>query len=98
MNTLERIQYLNRILLEEMPQYKADAATFPDELHAQRRLLRSLMNLRPPGPITADFLREQDILLQEEATIKGLVKPNELPTIADEIAKNIPPKVHQPII
>lgn len=92
MNTLERIQYLNRILLEEMPQYKADAATFPDELHAQRRLLRSLMNLRPPGPITADFLREQDILLQEEATIKGLVKPNELPTIADEIAKNITPQ------
>ncbi len=92
MNTLERIQYLNTILLEEMPQYKADAATFPDEIHTQRRLLRSLMNLRPPGSITADFLREQDILLQEEATIKGLVKPNELPTIADEIAKNIPPQ------
>ena len=46
MNTLERINYLNKILLEEMPQYKADAATFPDEIHAQRRLLRSLMNLR----------------------------------------------------
>ncbi len=92
MNTLERIQYLNRILLEEMPQYKADAATFPDELHAQRRLLRSLMNLRSPDPISADFLREQDILLQEEAAIKGLVKPNELPTIADEIAKNITPQ------
>ncbi|SHL09742.1 O-acetyl-ADP-ribose deacetylase (regulator of RNase III), contains Macro domain [Selenomonas ruminantium] len=92
MNTLERIQYLNTILLEEMPQYKADAATFPDEIHTQRRLLRSLMNLRPPGPITADFLREQDILLQQEATIKGVVKPNELPNIADETSKDITPQ------
>ncbi len=92
MNTLERIQYLNRILLEEMPHYKADAASFPAELHAQRRLLRSLMNLRHPGPISADFLREQDILLQEEATIKGVVKPNKLPNIADETSKDITPQ------
>ena len=92
MNTLERIQYLNRILLEEMPQYKADAATFPDETHAQRRLLRSLMNLRPPGSISTDFLQEQDILLQEESSAKGVVKLDELPTIADETSKDITPQ------
>ena len=92
MNTLERIHYLNKILLEEMPQYKADAATFSDEIHAQRRLLRSLMNLRQPGPISADFLREQDILLQEEAANKSVVTPDELPTIADETSKDITPQ------
>ena len=92
MNTLERIHYLNKILLEEMPQYKADAATFPDEIHAQRRLLRSLMNLRQPGPISADFMREQDILLQEEAANKSVVTPDELPTIADETSKDITPQ------
>ncbi len=92
MNTLERIQYLNRILLEEMPQYKANAATFPDELHAQRRLLRSLMNLRHPDSISTDFLREQDILLWEETAAKGVVKPDELPTIADETSKDITPQ------
>ena len=92
MNTLERIHYLNKILLEEMPQYKADAATFPDELHAQRRLLRSLMNLRHPGPISADFLREQDILLREEATNKGVVIPDELPTIAEETGIDVTPQ------
>ena len=92
MNTLERINYLNKILLEEMPQYKADAATFPDEIHAQRRLLRSLMNLRQPGPISADFLREQDILLQEEAANKSVVTPDELPTIADETSTDITPQ------
>ena len=92
MNTLERIHYLNKILLEEMPQYKADAATFPDEIHAQRQLLRSLMNLRQPGPISADFLREQDILLQEEAANKSVVTPDELPTIADETSTDITPQ------
>ncbi len=92
MNTLERIHYLNKILLEEMPQYKADAATFPDELHAQRRLLRSLMNLRQPGHISADFLREQDILLQKETNAKVVVNPDELPNIADETGKNITPQ------
>ena len=92
MNTLERIHYLNKILLEEMPQYKADAATFPDEIHAQRRLLRSLMNLRQPGPISADFMREQDILLQGEAANKSVVTPDELPTIADETSKDITPQ------
>lgn len=92
MNTLERIHYLNKILLEEMPQYKADAATFPDEIHAQRRLLRSLMNLRQPDPISADFMREQDILLQEEAANKSVVTPDELPTIADETSTDITPQ------
>ena len=92
MNTLERIHYLNKILLEEMPQYKADAATFPDEIHAQRRLLRSLMNLRQPGPISTDFMREQDILLQEEAANKSVVTPDELPTIADETSTDITPQ------
>ncbi|MBR3075257.1 MAG: protein-ADP-ribose hydrolase [Bacteroidales bacterium] len=92
MNTFERIQYLNQILLEEMPQYKADAAAFPDGIHAQRRLLRSLMNLRQPGPISADFLREQDILLQEETAAKGVISPDELPTIAEKTSKDVTPQ------
>ena len=78
--------------MEEMPQYKADAATFPEETHAQRRLLRSLMNLRQPGPISADFMREQDILLREETAARGVVKLDELPTIADETSKDITPQ------
>ncbi len=48
MNRLEQLQRLNSMLLEEMPEYGAQAAAFPPEEGAQRRLLRSLMNLRPP--------------------------------------------------
>ena len=78
MTKLERIKFLNKILLEEMPRYKDEAQTFPQTLKSQRRLLRSLMNVRPPAPINEDFLREQDILLKEENFEKGIVTLDEI--------------------
>ena len=78
MTKLERIEFLNKILLDEMPYYKSDAETFSQTLQSQRRLLRSLMNVRPPAPINADFLREQNILLQEETQEKGIVTLEEI--------------------
>ena len=51
MERFEKIRYLNEILLGEMPEYRAQAAQFSQEEAAQRRLLRSLMNLRPPRPV-----------------------------------------------
>ena len=92
MTRLERIQFLNGILLEEMPSYKEDAATFPQTEKSQRRLLRSLMNVRPPAPLNADFVREQDILLQEEAQEKGIVTLRDMPTVADISEKNLTPQ------
>lgn len=84
MTRLERLLFLNKILLNEMPRYREEADAFPKTVHAQRRLLRSLMNVRPAGEISQDFLSEQDILLQEEATEKGIVPISDLPTVADE--------------
>ena len=48
MNRMETLQYLNQILLNESPEYRAQAGRFPNGAAAQRRLLRSLMNVRPP--------------------------------------------------
>ncbi len=92
MTRLERITYLNRVLLEEMPQYRMEAKDFPPDEPSQRRLLRSLMNVRLPKPLDADFIREQDILLQEETHAKGIVQPAELPTVADETGKDLTPQ------
>ena len=78
MNRMEQIQYLNRSLLSEMPEYKGQAAQFPQELTAQRRLLRSLMNVRPPMPLKRDFLAVQDALLSAEAAEKGAVDADAL--------------------
>ena len=82
MNRMEQIQYLNRSLLSEMPEYQGQAAQFPQELTAQRRLLRSLMNVRPPMPLKQDFLAVQDELLSAEAAEKGVVDGDTLPVSA----------------
>ena len=72
MNRFEQIQYLNRWLLDEMPEYKEQAAQFPQEPTAQRRLLRSLMNVRPPRRTDWAFLKIQDAYLQGETAAKGI--------------------------
>lgn len=79
MDRTEQIAYLNRVLLAELPEYRAQAETFPREGPAQRRLLRSLMNLRPPMPLSADFLTVQDELLSAEQEEKGVVDGDRLP-------------------
>lgn len=81
MNQLEKITYLNGILLDEMPMYRSDAAQFPKDKGNQRRLLRSLMNLRSPMPLKAEFLQVQDELLSSEREEKGVVHVEELPGV-----------------
>lgn len=81
MERLEQIERLNAMLLEEMPEYRARAAGFPREEAAQRRLLRSLMNLRPPMPLSPDFLALQDELLSLEREEKGVVEVAGLPEV-----------------
>ena len=43
----------------------------PDALPEKRRLLRSLMNVRPPVPASEDFLQVQDAYLQERLARAG---------------------------
>ena len=84
MSRLEQLQALNGALLAEMPEYRAQGERFPREEGAQRRLLRSLMNLRPPMPLDPDFLAAQDALLSAETAEKGVVDGDALvPTRAD---------------
>ena len=82
MNRIEKLQYLNQILLDEMPEHRPQAAQFPQEETAQQRLLRSLMNLRPPMPLKQAFLQVQDEVLSEEREAKGVVDADTLPTVA----------------
>nr|WP_325212217.1 protein-ADP-ribose hydrolase [uncultured Oscillibacter sp.] len=86
MERMEKIRYLNGILLREMPEYCGQAAEFPLEDAAQRRLLRSLMNLRPPAPLDPGFLRVQDELLSQEREAKGVVDGEALPAAAPGIS------------
>lgn len=80
----ERIRFLIDILLEEMPRFRAEAEKLPDTVESRRRLLRALMNVRPPMPLRADFLAEQDKLLQEEKDARDVVALDALPTVAEQ--------------
>ena len=82
MTRLEQIKQLNGMLLEDMPQYRAQAGAFPPDEDSQRRLLRSLMNVRPPMPLEPAFLALQDALLASEREVRGIVKADSLPVIA----------------
>lgn len=79
MTRAEQIQYLIGFLLEEMPEYKNQAVMFPTDDTTQRRLLRSLMNVRPPMPLQPKFLAVESELLSSEAQEKGIVDVNMLP-------------------
>lgn len=50
----------------------------------KRRLLRALMNTRPPVPIDETWLRRQDAFLRREALEKGVVNGPALPAVPGE--------------
>lgn len=67
----EKQVFLLKQLLSELSEYKDIA--IPAKEDEQKKLLRSLMNIRPPRPIGADFLKVQDEYLSEEIKEKGIV-------------------------
>ena len=80
MNQNERRRWLIHALLDEMPQYQH--YVFPYTADRQWRLLRSLMNVRPPMPVSEEFLQVQDAFLQEMTAGKGIVDADTLPPCA----------------
>lgn len=66
----ERLSFLIRFLLAEDPAYAG--MPMPGTLSEQRRLLRGLLNVRPPKPIRAEFLEIQDAYLQERLKERGI--------------------------
>lgn len=85
MERLEIISRLNTLLLDEMPEYKRSASEFENNINEQRRLLRSLMNLRQPKKLNEEFISLQDSLLSIEREEKGIVDIMEIPYIENNI-------------
>lgn len=71
MKQRERRQLLLQTLLQEQPRYAKMG--IPQEDAEQKRLLRSLMNIRTAAPITEAFQQVQDAYLQEENRNRGIV-------------------------
>lgn len=66
----EQRVWMIRELLSEDSRY--EGYEIPEEEAEQRRLLRALMNVREPSPISEEFLRIQDEYLSEENQRSGL--------------------------
>lgn len=72
----ERISYLIRYLINENSEL--ESIDIPAEDAERKRLLRSLMNIRPPKTVSKEFLTVQDAYLQDELKGKGIVSLSEL--------------------
>lgn len=84
MDRRDQLAFLIDALLAEMPEYREQAGQFPPDDTSRRRLLRSLMNVRPPMPLDRAFLEVQDALLSAEAEEKGVVDGDALPPTAGD--------------
>ena len=70
MTQTERRRYLIQQLLAEQPHYRD--IPIPEDEAAQKQLLRSLMNVRPPQPTSEEFIHIQDDYLQEANWQRGI--------------------------
>lgn len=66
----ERREYLIQYLLKEKIPFGRQ--NIPTDKQGQENLLRSLMNVRPPRPISNDFLKIQDEYLTERNIERGI--------------------------
>ena len=83
MTRSELVRALSAHLLAERPALRPWAAEF-QEKEGPRRLLRALMNLRPPMPLDPALLALQDRLLSAEREERGVVDGMTLPTVRSD--------------
>ncbi len=73
----EKREFLISRLLREQPGYAQ--MKMPAEAGEQKRLLRSLFNVRMPGAAEEEFINIQNEYLQCEMKDKGITELSELP-------------------
>lgn len=76
MTQQERMDFLLQSLLKEHKEYEDMAV--PQNPADRRRLLRGLMNVRPPMPVSEQFLEVQDAYLQERLAQRGVTRLKDL--------------------
>lgn len=77
MDQKERLDYLVQYLCEDSVVYK-DAVVKEEQ---KRQIMRSLMNIRLPKPVSKEFIQIQNEFLQDEAMEKGIINIDDLPTV-----------------
>lgn len=83
MNRKEKLLYLINYLISENPKYRE--IQVPEEENKLFGLFRSLVNVRPPKPVSGDFLAVQDEFLREEIAAAGITDIAGLTPVEREI-------------
>lgn len=81
MTQIERRVYLINYLLSE----QGETTEISNDEYSQKRLLRSLFNIRMPKEVSEEFLQIQDEYLQEENRNKGITDIADLQPVQNDI-------------
>ena len=79
----EKRIYLIKTLLSEQPQY--GNIGIPADEQGQKDLLRSLMNVRLPAPVSDDYIEIESEYLKEETAAKGVTGLSVLMPVEDGV-------------
>lgn len=74
----ENMRYILSTLLAEREEYAG--WQIPDTLEKQQSLMRALLNVRPPHPVSPEFLQAQDAELGLQLADKGIVVLSDIPS------------------
>ena len=83
MNQTERRRFLIEALLAEQPRYRS--MEIPADETGQKNLLRALMNVRQPAPVSDDYRAVERAYLQQAAAEKGIVSLADLSPVAGDL-------------
>lgn len=86
MNQEKALIFLINKFKEESWEYKD--LKVGNDIEEQRVILRSLMNIRMPKPISDDVLKVQDEYLRERIKENGIVTLKDIPTVKDSLNSN----------
>ena len=71
------MRYILRTLLAEREE--CAGWRIPDALETQQTMMRALLNVRPPQPVSPEFLQAQDAELRQQLADKGIVALSDIP-------------------
>lgn len=83
-----RLNELLKAFIQESPEYRN--VIMPESLNGRRDMLRSLMNVRKPGPLSPEVSRIQNMYLRERSQEKMPVRPQEMPSVKEDFGAEIP--------
>lgn len=83
MNQTEKRLYLIKELLSEQPRYQN--IEIPSGTQGQKDLLRSLMNVRMPAPLSDEYVQIESEYLKAETEAKGITRLSDLTPIEGDL-------------